>query len=238
MENVIKSGDSQVRDQSNSKKKSVIKLLLFVIVLAAIVTTVKLTGLDEYLDKERLQSWINSFGALGPIIFILIYSIAPSLFLPGLPITVAAGLVFGPFYGTLYTIIGATIGASLAFLVARYFARTQIENLVSGKLKVIDEGVEKKGWIFVAITRLIPLFPFNFLNYAFGLTRVKFSHFVIASFIFMLPGTAAYVVFSSSILDVLNGQISPELVVGLVLIVVVSVIPLIYKKYKGKKDAE
>ena len=131
MENVIKSGDSQVKDQSNSKKKSIIKLLLFVIVLAAIITAVKLTGLDEYLDKERLQSWINSFGAWGPIVFILIYSIAPSLFLPGLPITVAAGLVFGPFYGTLYTIIGATIGASLAFLVARYFARAQIENLVS-----------------------------------------------------------------------------------------------------------
>ncbi|MBE9504716.1 MAG: TVP38/TMEM64 family protein [Proteobacteria bacterium] len=235
MENVIKAGDSPVKNQSNNKKKSVVKLILFVVALVSIIAAVKLTGLDEYLDKERLQTWINSFGAWGPIVFMLIYAIAPSLFLPGLPITVVAGLAFGPFYGTLYTIIGATIGASLAFLVARYFARAQIENLVSGKLKAIDEGVEKKGWIFVAITRLIPLFPFNLLNYAFGLTKVKFSHFVIASFIFMLPGTAAYVIFSSSILDVLKGQISPELIIGLVLLLIVSVIPLIYKKYKGKK---
>lgn len=199
------------------------------------MTVVRLTGVGEYLDREKLQAWIEGFGAWGPIVFILIYSIAPSLFLPGLPITIVAGLAFGPFYGTVYTIIGATIGASLAFLVARYFAREHIENLVSGRLKLIDEGVEKKGWMFVAITRLIPLFPFNLLNYAFGLSKVKFTHYVIASFIFMLPGTAAYVIFSSSILDLMKGRISPELIIGLILIVIFSLLPVIYRRYKGRK---
>ena len=238
METVLNSGEHPVNHPSKRKKKSLVKLIIFVLILAAIVTTIKVTGVDEYLDKETLQSWIQGFGAWGPIVFILIYSIAPSLFLPGLPITVAAGLAFGPLYGTIFAITGATIGASLAFLVARYFAREQIENLVSGKLKAIDEGVEKKGWIFVAVTRLIPLFPFNLLNYAFGLTKIKFSHYVIASFIFMLPGCVAYVIFSSSILDVLKGRISPELIVGIVLIAIISALPVIYKKLKGKEEAK
>lgn len=217
------------------KRKSLVKLAVFLLILASIITIVKIIGIDKILVKERLHVWIEGFGAWGPLVFILIYAIAPSLFLPGLPITVAAGLAFGPLYGTIYALIGATIGASFAFLIARYFARAQIENLLSKKLRTINEGVEKKGWIFVAFTRLIPLFPFNLLNYAFGLTKIKFSHFVIASFIFMLPGCAAYAIFSSSIFDIMKGQISTELIIGVILILTIFTLPLIYKKLKNKK---
>lgn len=218
--------------KETDKKKSIFKLGIFILIIASIVMAIRFSGIDQYLDKEYLQNWISSFGPWGPVVYIGFYSVAPSLFLPGLPLTVAGGVIFGPLFGTIYTIIGATIGASLAFLIARYFARSQIEALLSGKLKMIDEGVEKKGWIFVAITRLIPLFPFNLLNYGFGLTKVKFSHYVIASFVFMLPGTAAYVILSSSLLDVLKGEISIEFIIGLVLVLLVSFIPLLYKKFK------
>jgi len=218
----------------NNRIKSAIKLGVFVFLLASILAAIRLTGIDQFLNKEELHQRISAYGPWAPVIYICFYSIAPSLFLPGLPLTIAGGLIFGPFFGTLYTIIGATIGASLAFLIARYFARSQIEALLSGKLKTIGEGVEKKGWVFVAITRLIPLFPFNFLNYAFGLTRVKFSHYVIASFIFMLPGTAAYVILSSSLIDLIKGKISAEFIVGLLLVIFVSLIPAVYKKYKKK----
>jgi len=211
-----------------NKKKNIIKLTLFAGVIIAIIFLIKMTGLDQFLDKERLHSWIKGFGAWGPLVYILIYSVTPSLFLPGLPVTIAGGLAFGPVYGTLFAIVGATIGACLAFLVARYFARQQVESLLEGKLKKIDEGVEKKGWIFVAITRLIPIFPFNLLNYAFGLTKIKFSHYAITSFFCMLPGTAAYVVLSSSLLDLLKGRVSPELIIGVALVAAVSAVPIIY----------
>ena len=220
---------------SNNKKKNILKLFLFLAALIAVIVLLKTTGLDQYLDKEKLHLWIKGFGAWGPAVYILVYSITPSLFLPGLPVTVVAGLAFGPVYGTALALIGATIGASLAFLIARYFARSQIEGMLKGKLKAIDEGVEKKGWIFVAITRLIPIFPFNLLNYAFGLTKIKFSHYFITSFICMLPGTAAYVVFSSSLLDLLKGKFSPELIIGIVLIVAVSTVSVIYNKRKKNK---
>ena len=223
---------SKPSKQGREREKSVLKLALFIGALAAIIFAVKITGLDGYLDKESLQAAIGRFGPWGPLVFILIYAVSPSLFLPGLPLTVVAGLAFGPLFGILYTIIGATMGASIAFLVARYFARAQVEQLLTGKMKAIDEGVNEKGWAYVAITRLIPLFPFNLLNYAFGLTGIKFSHYAVASFVFMLPGTAAYVVFSSSLLDVFKGNLSSEFIVGLLLIVTVSMIPLLYKRLK------
>jgi uncharacterized membrane protein YdjX (TVP38/TMEM64 family) len=129
----------------------------------------------------------------------------------------------------MYASIGSTIGACIAFTIGRYFARAQIENILAGKLQAIDEGVGKKGWVFVAITRLIPLFPFNLLNYAFGLTKINFRTYAITSWICMLPGTAAYVIFSSSLFDIMQGRVSKELIIGVVLMVIISSIPVIYK---------
>jgi uncharacterized membrane protein YdjX (TVP38/TMEM64 family) len=219
----------------DDRKKSLIRLCVLIFILAGIVILIKLTGIDRYLEREQLRGWIEDLGLWGPLIYILLYSITPSLFLPGMPMTVAAGLAFGPFYGTIFAITGATIGASLAFLVARYFAREQVANLLSKRLAAIDEGVKKKGWVFVAITRLIPLFPFNMLNYAFGLTSIRFSHYVLASFVFMLPGTTAYVVFSSSLLDLIKGRVSMEFVAGVALVLIVSLFPVFYRSIQKKR---
>lgn len=210
------------------EKQRFFLLLTFII---AAIASIKFTGLDKYLDQEMLRAWIAACGAWGPVIYIIVYSIAPSLMLPGLPITVAGGIIFGPIYGIIYTSIGATIGASIAFLVARYMGRGWIEAKLKGsKWKELDSEVERQGWKIVAFTRLIPLFPFNMLNYAFGLTRIRFSHYAAASFVFMLPGIIAYVVFSSSLLNLLKGNVSREFLIGLILIVIISLVPIIYKK--------
>lgn len=209
------------------KKQRFFLLLAFIV---AAIVFIKLTDLDEYLYQERLRAWIADYGAWGPIIYIIIYSIAPSFMLPGLPITVAGGILFGPVGGTVYTSIGATIGASIAFLIARYLGRGWVEAMLKGRWKELDSEVERQGWKIVAFTRLIPLFPFNLLNYAFGLTRIRFSHYFLASFLFMLPGIIAYVMFSSSLLGLLKGNVSKEFLIGLLLVIAVSAIPIAYKR--------
>ncbi|HAO93707.1 MAG TPA: TVP38/TMEM64 family protein [Deltaproteobacteria bacterium] len=214
-----------------------IKVLALAALLAAVIVSVRVFGLGDYLDEERLRVWIASFGIWGPVAYLVIYSIAPSLMVPGLPLTVAGGILFGPLWGSVYTIIGATIGASIAFLIARYLGRDWVKSRVEGsRLKELDRKVGEEGWKIVAFTRLIPLFPYNALNYAFGLTRVGFLDYLWATFVFMMPGVVAYVVFSSSILDLFRGVLSRQLVIGLALVIAVSLMPVIYKWLRGRKD--
>src|SRR3972149_11621495 len=112
-----------------------IKFLLLITFIIAAVVSIKASGLDRYLDQERRRTWISSYGAWGPIAYIIFYSIAPSLMLPGVPITVVGGVLFGPFGGTIYTSIGATIGASIAFLISRYLGRGWVEAMLKDRWK-------------------------------------------------------------------------------------------------------
>lgn len=206
------------------------KFFFLITFIISAIAYLRLSGLDRYLDEERLRAWISAYGSWGPLVYITIYSVAPSLMLPGLPITIAGGVLFGPVGGIIYTSIGSTIGASIAFLFARYMGREWVEAILKeGRWKELDSEVERQGWKIVAFTRLIPLFPFNVLNFAFGLTRIKFSHYAAASFFFMLPGVVAYVLFSSSLLGLLKGNVSREFLIGLILVVAVSAIPILYK---------
>jgi uncharacterized membrane protein YdjX (TVP38/TMEM64 family) len=215
-------------------KRGTIKFIVLIAFLVAVFFSIKFFGLQDYLDQESLRGWIDGFGVLGPVVYILLYSVTPSLLLPGLPMTVLGGILFGPFWGVVYASVGGTAGAAIAFLVARYMGREWVEGRIkSTRFKDLDKEVERQGWKIVAFTRLIPLFPFNLLNYAFGLTRIRFSHYFLASYVFMLPGVTAYVIFSSSLLDLVKGKVSKEFLIGIILVVIVSLIPIIYKKRKG-----
>jgi uncharacterized membrane protein YdjX (TVP38/TMEM64 family) len=195
-----------------------------------------MTGVTEAMEPQILQDWILGYGLWAPLVFILLYSIAPALFLPGLPLTILAGLVFGPVWGVVYTIIGATCGATCAFLIARYIGRDWISSKLSdSRWHKLDEDVAKNGWKVVAITRLIPLFPFNLLNYAFGLTKVRFSHYVLTSFLCMLPATIAFISLSSSIGELLHGKISKEFIIGAALLALLSILPIVWKKFFAGK---
>jgi len=107
-------------------------------------------------------------------------------------LTLAGGSLFGPVLGTFVNLTGATLGATIAFLISRYLASDWVEEKSGGRLKRLKEGVESEGWRFVAFVRLVPIFPFNLLNYALGLTRIRLLHYVIASYLCMLPGAIAY----------------------------------------------
>ncbi len=167
----------------------VLRMLLFVALLAGVVLAVLYR---DRFDAQALAVWIKDAGPAAPLLFMLIYAIATVLFLPGSVLTLAGGALFGPVLGTFYNLTGATIGATLAFLVSRYLASDWVAQRTGGRLKQLINGVEGEGWRFVAFVRLVPLFPFNLLNYALGLTRIPLLQYIIASYICMLPGAIAY----------------------------------------------
>ncbi|KPU27054.1 membrane protein [Caloranaerobacter sp. TR13] len=216
------------------------KLAITLGLIVVVIGLMKYFGLFEYISLENMQNlkaWINSYGVIGPIIYIILYIVACLFFLPGLPIAVLAGLAFGPVMGAVYASIGSTLGASAAFLVARYAARDMVESWVEGneQFKKIDEGVEKQGWRMLMITRLVPVFPFNLQNYAYGLTKIKFGTYVLVSWICMIPGAIAFTFMGGSIVSG-EGNIGKTLMylgIGAIFFVILTLIPGWLKKRKG-----
>ncbi len=170
-------------------KNKLWKILLLVFIVAGISLVVIFR---EQLDATAIQNWIEQAGNAAPLLFMFVYIVGTVFFLPGTVLTLLGGALFGPVLGTVYNLTAATIGAMLSFLVARYLVSDWVEKKTGGKLKQLINGVENEGWRFVAFTRLVPLFPFNLLNYGLGLTKIKFSHYSMATYIFMLPGATAY----------------------------------------------
>ncbi len=143
----------------------------------------------------NLLNWVDNLGFWGPIAFIIIYNLATILFIPGSLLTLGAGVIFGVLWGSIYVSIGSVIGATFAFLIGRYLARDWVAKKLESyeQFKAIDQAVGEEGWKIVGLTRLSPIFPFNLLNYAFGLTNVSLKDYFLASWIGMLPGTILYV---------------------------------------------
>jgi uncharacterized membrane protein YdjX (TVP38/TMEM64 family) len=137
--------------------------------------------------------WVHGLGPLGPVAFMAGYAAAAVAFVPGSLLTLAAGAVFGVGLGTVYAMVGATVGASGAFLVSRHIARAAFQQRMAAipRFAIIDRAISREGWKVVLLLRLSPVFPFNLLNYALGLMRIRFVDFLIAS-IGMLPGTLLY----------------------------------------------
>ncbi|MDH5301005.1 MAG: VTT domain-containing protein [Gammaproteobacteria bacterium] len=170
-------------------KNNLGKWLLLVLIVAGVLVA---SYFRDQLDVAALQAQISDTGAAGGLLFMLIYALGTVLFFPGAVLTLVGGALFGPVLGTVYNLTGATLGATVAFLLARYIASDWVEQKSTGRVKQLKQGVENEGWRFVAFVRLVPLFPFNLLNYALGLTRIPLLQFVLASYVFMLPGAIAY----------------------------------------------
>jgi uncharacterized membrane protein YdjX (TVP38/TMEM64 family)/rhodanese-related sulfurtransferase len=164
--------------------------LLLLVVLASVATWAMFNR--ELLDGAVIEQSIQSAGLWAPLLFVALWVVWALLFLPGALIGLAGGALFGPVWGVVWNLTGATLGATLAFIVARYVASNRVTTMADGRLKKLLDGVDAEGWRFVAFTRLVPLFPFNLLNYALGLTRIRLWHYVITTLICMAPGTIAY----------------------------------------------
>ncbi len=173
------------------------KQILRRVALAAIIISAILWVLFnlERIDVEALVMWVAGFGLLAPLIFFITRTVGAVVLVPGSLMAMAAGVLFGPVWGAVHNLFASTAGAVLAFSIARYVAPNWIARHVGGRdrLTRLVDGVESEGWRFVAFIRLVPLFPYNIVNYALGLTRIKISHFTLASLICMIPGDIAYV---------------------------------------------
>ncbi|HKI01730.1 MAG TPA: TVP38/TMEM64 family protein [Thermoanaerobaculia bacterium] len=175
------------------------KLILYAVIGLVVLAGLLLAGRQAGGYVPRFAQWVEGLGVWGPVVFILGYAVAAVAFIPGSLLTLAAGAIFGLAKGTVYTLIGATLGAAAAFLVARYGARKAIERRIAGNAKfaAIDKAVGREGFKIVALLRLSPVFPFNLLNYALGLTKVSFWQYAAAS-VAMLPGTLLYVYYGKA----------------------------------------
>jgi uncharacterized membrane protein YdjX (TVP38/TMEM64 family) len=166
------------------------RLVLAAVALAGLL----LAGRELAALLPRFAVWVESLGPWGPVAFIAGYAVAPVILAPAFLLTIAAGAIFGFVEGVLYVMIGATIGATLAFLTGRYLARQFVEGLLTRepRLRLIDRAVERQGFRLVLLLRMSPAVPYVLLNYALGLSSIRLSDYVAAS-IGMLPVVAAYV---------------------------------------------
>jgi len=217
------------------------KLVLAVVVVAAGVLAARHFGLFELFTMDnidKMDAWFEGLGIWAPIIFILVWIAACVFFLPGLPVTIVGGLVFGAVQGSIYSSIGSILGATAAFLVGRYAARGMVEGLVRKNkvLQKIDDGVKQQGWRMLMITRLVPIFPFNAQNYVYGLTKISLPTYFIVSWICMLPATIAFNFAAGSVRTGQFGKMFLYLGIAAILLVLLSLIPGWIKKKYGSGD--
>lgn len=226
-------------EHQQNRKSGVIKLLILAVIVLAIFLIFKLTPLSiADFTPENVKDFVLRFGMWAPIIFMIIYALRGVLLvIPVGVMSLAGGLIWGKWLGTVYILIGATAGSCLSFLVARYFGRSFIENsklLKQGKIKSFDEGIEKNGFRFILFVRLIPLFQYDAVNFGSGLSKIKLRDYALATFIGMIPGGFINALLGSSLDNIVSVQFFAALGVFILLMFV----PAIYKLIKKKKNAK
>ncbi|HAH3585208.1 TPA: TVP38/TMEM64 family protein [Escherichia coli] len=212
------------------------KFLFACLIFALLIYAIHAFGLFELLtDLSHLQTLIRQSGLFGYSLYILLFIIATLFLLPGSILVIAGGIVFGPLLGTLLSLIAATLASSCSFLLARWLGRDLLLKYVghSHTFQAIEKGIARNGIDFLILTRLIPLFPYNIQNYAYGLTTITFWPYTLISALTTLPGIVIYTVMAS---DLANEGITLRFILqlclaGLALFILVQVAKL-YARHK------
>ncbi len=190
------------------------------------------------LTPEILRNYIGGFGYLAPFIYILCFTILPIAFFPVPILALAAGLLFGFLPGTIYTLIGAVLNSAIMFLMAKVLAKDAVTNLLQRKLpenwsSFLFNLDEKKGFGIIFILRLIPAMPYNLINYGAGLTSIKFSSYMLATILGILPGTLVFLNIGNQALNIHN----PAFMVSIILLILLTISSLILGKRIGKTNS-
>jgi uncharacterized membrane protein YdjX (TVP38/TMEM64 family) len=231
-------------DKKNKLKSLIIKTIILIIVILLFIILNKHFNISDKIKNILINSleWIKSFGILTPIIFGLIYIICTVLLISGAVLTLGAGIIFGVIKGSIIVSIFSTLAAIASFLIGRFLLRNWVSKKIEQypKFKAVDAAVAKEGWKIVGLTRLSPIFPFVFLNYAFGLTKISLKDYAIASWIGMMPGTIMYVYIGSLIGDIATlgaegREKTPAEWIFTIIGLIITVIVTLYVTYISKK---
>jgi len=218
------------------KKKNAFKAITLIAFIGLAYYLSRYGMLSTLLSKEGIRSFVESAGLLAPLAYILIYSIGICLFLPGTLLTAGGAVAFGTLWGFIFTLVGAMLGASGAFFIARFLGKDFVDNLLKEKIKGLkkyNDFMEKEGFSAIFYLRLI-FAPFTPLNFAAGLTKVKFKDYFLGTLLGILPGTFIFTFFFDSVTNIssFNDLLSFEIILSVVLFVASFSIPIIVKKYK------
>lgn len=206
-------------------------ITLFLILLIFFICT------HEELNLRMVQNNIKNAGILAPFVFIFVYSLCPVIFIPITPMSILGGALFGQYWGTFFSVSGATLGAGISFLISRYILNDYVQSKLPVQMISLQNNIKKLGWKFICLARITPFIPFNLQNYFFGVSKIKFSTFMWASFLSLIPGTFLYTYIGDKGTNLLNGnrQVLINIIISLCLLLILSIIPyLIYKKTKEK----
>src|SRR3954452_5540479 len=186
--------------------KQWVKIAALLLIVAAIVIVFRVLPIADWL--RHFQTYVRGLGALGYVVYVIVYAICVASFIPASILTLGAGAIFGFVGGTIVVIIGATIGATLAFLLARTVMRRRIEKMTASnaKFRALDRAIASEGMKIVFLVRLAVVFPFTYSNYAFGLTAIPLWRYVVATFVGIIPATAAFVFASSAAAKAATGE--------------------------------
>ncbi|MGL5065328.1 MAG: TVP38/TMEM64 family protein [Microcoleus sp.] len=188
--------EKQAQEKKQSSTSNIFQRRLWFVsialAIALLIVATRSAGVQNILSSVLIR--IESLGIWGPIAFIVTYNLATVLFVPGSVLTLGGGAIFGLWWGTVYVFAASTLGATLAFLIGRYLCRDRVVKYMADrpKFQALDRAVHREGFKIVFLSRLCPLFPFNLLNYALGITRVSLKDYVLGSS-GMIPGTVMYV---------------------------------------------
>ncbi len=217
------------------KHKKTAVLLVLLIALAALTWK-----LSTWLTPQQLQQALQQTGGWAPVLYIGLFVLLPTFFFPVAVLALAGGLLFGLWWGSVYTFIGAVLNCALMFLLARYVGRSQVQRLVEQKLspqwqRRLQMADGKEGFLLLIILRLIPAVPYNLINYTFGLTGISFSSYLLASAIGIIPGTFAFINIGDKTLEA--GSPSFWIAIGLLVLLLVVTGLLGKKLFPGQKNA-
>ncbi|MBI3702332.1 MAG: TVP38/TMEM64 family protein [Rhizobiales bacterium] len=203
------------------------------LVLAGVAATA--WGFSLGLTAEALAVRIDGLGYWAPIGFVALYAVATVALVPGGIFDLVGGALFGPYLGSVCNLLGGTLGAALAFLVARYIARDWAETRAGPRLQGIMRSVDEEDWRFVAFVRLVPVIPYNITNYLLGVTRIPFPRYVLATLVFMAPSTVAYTWIGHASRQAIAGDTEniKYALIALALIALVLLVPRFYKRLKN-----
>lgn len=211
-----------------------LQIAIFVVILATGALLAFRLGLFSPHFREALQAALRELGPWAPLAFAAIKVITVVLALPSAPVTFTGGVLFGPVWGTVINVAAATFGASCTFFIGRGLGREAVEQRLHGQLKALDEGLAKDGLAFMLFLRLVPLFPFNAINYGAGLTRMTFKDYFVGTLVGIIPGAAIFTYLGSA-----ASESSPrKLLAGLALLGVLALVPVVARRWRAPSDPD